>query len=137
MKSNKRIMKQIHVSLELGADGYGVSFRELDAVFGFGETVESAKADACQVVEDYIKVLATAGKPVPEILQGDYELIFEFDIEALLRAMRGKITKRALSKASGIHPTQLSHYGSGLKRPRKKQQDKIIAGLHQLGKDLL
>jgi predicted RNase H-like HicB family nuclease len=73
-------MKQIHVLLELGKDGYDISFRELDTVFGFGKTVELAKADAYQVLEAYAKALIEYGKPIPAILHGDYELIVEFDI---------------------------------------------------------
>jgi hypothetical protein len=54
-----------------------------------------------------------------------------------LKYIGGTVTKTALAKASGINVTQLSHYSSGLKKPRKQQRDKIIAGLHKLGKDLL
>ena len=39
-------MREIHVTLEMGKDGYGVSFDEIPNVFGFGETVELAKKDA-------------------------------------------------------------------------------------------
>ena len=96
-------MTQIHVILELGTDGYGVWFQELPNVFGFGKTVEEAKADA----------------------------------KALLQHIDGMVTKTALSKTSGINATQLCHYSSGLKKPKKEQHDKIILGLHQIGRDLL
>jgi hypothetical protein len=99
--------------------------------------VEAAKADAKAALESFIVVLNKCGQPVPEILQGEYELAFEFDIEALLKYIDGMITKTALAKASGINATQLSHYSSGLKRPRKEQREKIVSGLHKLGKDLL
>jgi predicted RNase H-like HicB family nuclease len=131
------MMKQIAVILELGKDGYGVSFPEIDNIFGFGETVEAAKADAYEVVKFYIEILNKNEKPIPKILQGEYELEFEFDIEALLKYIDGTVTKSALSKASGINPAQLSHYSSGLKKPRKEQRDRIIKGLHQIGQDLL
>ena len=130
-------MKQIHVILELGKDGYGVSFKELENVFGFGETVEEAKLDAKHAIEGYIVALNMCRQPVPEILQEEYELIFEFDVKALLKYIDGTVTKTALAKVSGINPVQLSHYSSGLKKPRKQQREKIIAGLHKLGKDLL
>ena len=58
-------------------------------------------------------------KQVPEILQGDYELVYEFDIEALLKHLDGTVMKTALSKASGINVMQLSHYSSGLKNRAK------------------
>jgi hypothetical protein len=85
----------------------------------------------------FIEVLNRDNQPIPEILQGDYELKFEFDIKALLKYIGGTVTKTALAKASGINPAQLSHYSSGLKKPRKAQREKIISGLHKLGRDLL
>ena len=130
-------MKQIHVILELGKDGYGVSFKELENVFGFGETVEKAKLDAKCAIEGYLVALDRCKQPVPEILQGEYTLVFEFDIEALLKHINGTVTKTALSRMSGINASQLSHYSSGQKKPRKEQREKIIAGLHRLGEELL
>jgi predicted RNase H-like HicB family nuclease len=130
-------MKQIKVILELGKDGYGVSFDEIDNIFGFGETVESAKEDAKRVLKFYLDILNKNDKTIPKILQGGYELIYEFDIEALLKYIEGTVTKTALAKASGINASQLSHYSSGMKKPRKEQREKIIAGLHKLGNDLL
>ena len=130
-------MKQIHVILETGKDGYGVCFEELPYIFGFGETVEAAKNDAKSALEGYIVALNNCQQTVPDVLQGEYELVFEFDIEALLKYIDGIVTKKALAKAAGINPVQLSHYSSGLKKPRKKQREKIVAGLHKLGMDLL
>lgn len=37
----------------------------------------------------------------------------------------------------GINVSQLSHYSSGLKKPRQHQREKIISGLHKIGNDLL
>ena len=130
-------MNQIHVILELGKDGYGVWFEELPHVFGFGETVEAAKADAKAALEGYIVALNKCNQPIPEILQGEYEFVYQFDVEALLKYIDGSVTKTALAKAAGLNPTQLSHYSSGLKKPRKSQREKIITGLHKLGRDLL
>ena len=130
-------MKQIHVILEMGKDGYGVSFREIGNIFGFGETVESAKKDAYDVIKFFIECLNKYNEPIPEILQGEHELIFEFDVEALLKHIDGTVTKRAIARASGINAVQLTHYSSGLKKPRKVQREKIIAGLHKIANDLL
>jgi predicted RNase H-like HicB family nuclease len=130
-------MKTIKVILEAGKDGYGVSFDEIPNVFGFGESIEDAKADAEAALNGFIEVLKKTGKPVPQILQGEYQLDFELDTEALLKHIEGIVTKTALAKASGINPAQLTHYSSGLKKPRKEQREKIINGLHKLAKELL
>lgn len=130
-------MQKVRVILELGKDGYGVSFPEIENIFGFGETLEAAKEDAQKVIDFYISILHKNNKPLPKILTGDYELAFEFETEALLKHIEGIVTKKALAKASGINPAQLSHYSSGLKKPRKEQREKIIKGLHKLGNELL
>ena len=130
-------MKQVNVILELGKDGYGVWFEELPNVFGFGETVEDAKADAKAAIEGYVVALNRCNQPIPKIIQGEYELVYQFDAEALLKYIDGTVTKTALAKASGINVTQLSHYSSGLKKPRKEQRKKIISGLHRIAQDLL
>ncbi|MDR2680374.1 MAG: hypothetical protein LBC47_06145 [Tannerella sp.] len=130
-------MKQIHVILEMGKDGYGVSFEEFPNLFGFGETVDAAKADAKTALDGYAVALDRCRQPVPEILQGEYQLVYQFDMEALLKCISGTVTKTALARAAGINPTQLTHYSTGLKKPRKEQRDKIISALHRIGKDLL
>ncbi|GHV30149.1 hypothetical protein FACS1894177_02240 [Bacteroidia bacterium] len=99
-------MRQIHVILEAGKDGYGISFTEIENIFGFGETVEEAKIDAQAALDGYIVALNRCHQPIPEILQDEYELAFEFDIEALLKYIGGTVTKTALAKASGINPAQ-------------------------------
>ncbi|MCL2329091.1 MAG: type II toxin-antitoxin system HicB family antitoxin [Bacteroidetes bacterium] len=130
-------MKQIQAILELGKDGYGVSFLEIPNVFAFGETVAEAKADAQKALDFYIECLHKAKRTIPEILQGEFEIVYQFDVEALLKYIDGTVTKTALARASGINPSQLSHYSVGLKKPRKPQREKIINGLHKLGRDLL
>ncbi|MDR1779541.1 MAG: type II toxin-antitoxin system HicB family antitoxin [Tannerella sp.] len=130
-------MNQIHVILESGKDGYGVMFREFDNIFGFGETVEAAKKDAVAVLSYYVELLKRNNKPMPELLTGQYELVYEFDVDALLKYIDGTVTKTALARASGINAAQLTHYSSGLKKPRRQQREKIISGLHRIAADLL
>lgn len=130
-------MKRIKVLLEAGKDGYGVSFDEIPNVFGFGESIEAAKDDARNALAGFVTVLNKMGKPIPKILTGEYELYFEFETSALLKHVESIVKKTALAKISGINPAQLTHYSSGLRKPRKEQRDKIINGLHKLGQELL
>ena len=46
-------------------------------------------------------------------------------------------TMVAISRASGINQKQLSHYASGHKHPRPMQVERIKAGLHRIGSQLL
>jgi len=91
-------MNQIHAILELGKDGYGVWFEELPHVFAFGGTVEDAKKDAQSALEGYIVALNKCNQPIPEILKNEFELLYQFDVEALLKYIDGTVTKTALAK---------------------------------------
>lgn len=130
-------MKTIKVILEKGKDGYGVSFYNIPNVYGFGETIEAAKEDAYAALKGFKAMLEEYGKPIPEELAGEFELEFEVETETLMQLISGVVTKQALAKASGINASQLSHYASGLKKPRPEQRKKIIDGLHKLGEELL
>lgn len=127
---------KITAILEKGKDGYSVSFKEISNVFGFGETVEEAKKDAQKALDEFVRYLKEKNKPLPKWLEGDYELIFEFDISTLLEIAEKVVTLRALAEASKINPGQLSHYKKGVK-PRPEQRRKIVDGLHIIGKELL
>ena len=130
-------MKTIRVILERGEDGYGVSFEDIPNVYSFGETLDIAKENAKQALNSFVITLKTLKKPIPEVLNDKYELVFEFDTVALLNYINGTITQSALSKASGINVAQISHYATGRRKPRQIQRQKIVEGLHRIGKDLL
>jgi len=130
-------MEKIVATLEMGRDGYGVWFNDIKNVFAFGETVEKAKQDAREALEFFVEISEKSNKPVPKALQGEYELVFEFDTEALLKYVGNIVTQKALSKASLINPAQLSLYSSGQKKPRREQRERIINGIHKLAGELL
>ncbi len=129
-------MKTITAILEKGRDGYGVSFKSIPNVYGFGETIEKAKKDAYSALSGFIEVLNEMGKPLPKELKGEYKINYEFDINTLLEMAENTVTLQALAKAANINPGQLSHYKNGVK-PRPEQRRKIVEGLHLIGKELL
>ncbi len=55
----------------------------------------------------------------------------------VLRAYEPFISLAAISRASGINQHQLSHYANGLKRPRPQQRQRIVDGIHKIGRELL
>jgi predicted RNase H-like HicB family nuclease len=93
-------MQTITAVLEKGTDGYGVSFEELPNVFGFGESLESAKQDAKDALTGFVQTLKKYNKPIPQALQGDYELTFEFDTSAILDYVGSVVSQTALAKAA-------------------------------------
>jgi len=74
---------------------------------------------------------------LPEILQGEYEIVYQFDTQSLLQYYSNIFNKAALERITGIHQKQLHHYASGLRKPRQAQREKIGRALHRLGKELM
>lgn len=71
------------------------------------------------------------------IVKGDYELEYYLELPALLRDAERFTTLSALSHVSGINKKQLSHYANGEKKARPDKREKIIAGLHEIGRQAL
>lgn len=72
----------------------------------------------------------------PKVFDGDYELVYDFDIATLLDYYRGVFSFSALQTITGINQKQLAHYASGVSTPRPKQIEKIKVGLRKLAKDI-
>ena len=69
---------------------------------------------------------------------GDYEFEYNLlDVATMLRAYEPYYTLAALSHATGINQHQLSHYANGLKHPRPQQRQRIVEGMHEIGRQLL
>jgi predicted RNase H-like HicB family nuclease len=71
-------MNTITAVLEQGKDGYGVSYKEVPNVFGFGETLEQAQKDAYDALAFYANWCKDDNTPLPNILQDDYRLVYAF-----------------------------------------------------------
>ena len=70
------------------------------------------------------------------MFDGDYEIVYDFDIATLLDYYRGIFSYSALQTITGINQKQLCHYASGISKPRPKQIEKIKVGLRRLAKDI-
>jgi hypothetical protein len=92
-----------------------------------------------QSLEFHIEGMVADGDDVPQwLVEGDYEFEYRFlDATSLLRAYGPYLSLAAISRASGINQHQLSHYANGIKRPRAQQRERIVEGIHKIGKELL
>ena len=94
----------------------------------------------------------TAGKTMPELVKNAYEaanlyfeeqgtkinyenLKFEIDFKQFFQYYK-VINSKFLAEKIGMNPTLLSQYVKGHKKPSKKQTEKIIKGIHQIGQEL-
>jgi len=116
---------------------YGAYTEALSGCVAADETLQGVKDGIRSAIEMHLETMREDKDEIPEILKGAYELTFELDSRALLHYYEGVITRTGLSRLTGINEKQLGHYAQGIRSPRKKQREKIINGIHLLGKELL
>lgn len=99
---------------------------------------EMLKKEFTEAFAFHISESAKDGDPIsPALLNGDYTLEYELQTSALLHIFDGVLTRSALSKVTGINERQLGHYAQGIRTPRPQQREKIVQGIHQLGRQFL
>lgn len=78
------------------------------------------------------------GDQLPDyIVNGNYQFEYELDAAAMLREAEQFTTMAAISRATGINQKLLSHYANAIKIPRPAQRQRIVDGLHMIGRQFL
>lgn len=116
---------------------YGAYLDLLPGCVAADEMLQGVKDGIRSAIEMHLDAMREDNDDIPAALKGDYELVFELDSRALLHYYEGIITRTGLSKLTGINEKQLGHYAQGVRNPRKAQRERIIQGIHSLGKELL
>ena len=109
------------------------------AVVFTAATFEELLREARETLEFHVQGMLDDGDDVPQWLaEGDYEFELVYaDTASLLRSSERFASMAAISRATGINQRQLSHYATGLKHPRPKQRQRIVEGLHKIGRELM
>jgi hypothetical protein len=104
----------------------------------------SAYADSIPVVttaKNIIQLMENAVEAVnlyyeeEEMEWSKEDLKFEIDLMQFFQYYR-VINSKYLAQKINMNPTLLSHYVQGHKRPSLAQTEKILNGIHQIGKEL-
>ncbi len=128
-------MKQIKVVIERSVDMFSSYAENVEGIYGGGGTVQEAKDSIVAAINLYKKHNTTGN--IPEILKGEYELVFKLDVQSFMDYYKGVFTPAALERIAGINQKQIQHYSSGYRKPRPAQRKKIEDALHKLGRELL
>ncbi|WP_311589114.1 hypothetical protein [Prevotella disiens] len=95
------------------------------------------KIEVQESIAFYVDCSKEDGTAYPSVFDGEYQIIYKFDVSSLLNYYRGIFSFSALQTITGINQKQLCHYASGISKPRAKQAKKIVDGLHRLAEELL
>ena len=97
-----------------------------------GHTLEEVEKNIIDALKFHFSGLEEDGEPIPTELRGDWIPEFHLTTRAQLKYTDNYITRKALSKETGIAEQQLSHYANGLRHPRPQMQDRINAGIRAI-----
>ena len=96
---------------------------------GFQKYVEES-------IDFYVQGAKEDGEKYPAVFDGDYKIVYKFDVQSLLEFYRGIFSFSALQTITGINQKQLAHYASGISKPRRAQAEKIASGLRKLAHEM-
>ena len=130
-------MKTIKVIIERAEHNYSAYLDGVDGIVATGSSVEEIKMNMYEAINALIDECKEFGCEVPEVLTGDYELVFKMDVKSLFDFYSGIFSKAGLERITGINQKQLWHYASGGRKPRPEQAIKLESALHKLGEELL
>lgn len=112
--------------------------------------VEKTDTGFSAFAEDY--PIYTTGKNVSELIDNSFEAValfqedgnfnipaeninFEIDFKQFFQYYK-VLNAKYLAEKIGMNPTLLSQYVQGKKKPSTQQTDKILEGIHQIGREL-
>ena len=122
------------IKVQIGwMDNYGAGSDEVPGCVATHKTLEGVKKAYTESLRWHLEAMRADGDEIPIVLQGDYELEFELNTQAVLQYFSGILTRSALSRVTGINERLLGHYATGHRNPRPAQRQKIIDGIHKIG----
>lgn len=105
-------------------------------IVAYTGSMDGFKAYVQESIDFYLEGRREDGDAYPAVFDGEYEVVYDFDVATLLDYYRGIFSFSALQVITGINQKQLAHYASGVSVPRPKQVEKIKNGLRSLAKDI-
>ena len=130
-------MNRVKAFIERGNDGtYGVyvdlNDRTLNyGIIGEGNTVEEAVED---FNAGYLEMKELYEKEEKRFVEADFE--FHYDTASFLGFYTNYFSLAGLSRLTGIHHGQLSHYVNGTRHPSKQTIQKIDTCIHDFANNL-
>jgi predicted RNase H-like HicB family nuclease len=123
MKTTKRKIDMIVEITDTGFSAYSDDY----PIFTTGRTITELMDNAYEAINLYFE---------DEKIQISHEnLKFEIDFKQFFQYYK-VLNSKFLADKIGMNPTLLSQYVQGHKKPSEAQTEKILTGIHQIGKEL-
>jgi len=113
--------------IEKGKTGYS-AYEVDESIFTTGKTMLELQSNALEATNLYSEEINKTKKLS--------QLEFEIDLKQFFGFYK-IINSKHLAARIGMNESLLSQYVNGKKKPSKKQVNRIVDGLHEVGKELL
>jgi predicted RNase H-like HicB family nuclease len=122
--------------IERGRDGtFGIFTPDIDhTIIGDGDTVEEAKADFENSVQEMILSYTENGRKIPDELK-DVHFVYKYDIASMFDYYNW-INVSKFARKAGVNPSLMRQYRMGKTYISENQISKIESTLHALGNEL-
>lgn len=127
--------RKVIAHIECNSTGYYTVYTNEEFPFGFFGEGNTAK----EAMDDFVATFKAFRDDHNE-RTGEYidaEFTFIYDASAILQEYKEIINLRALAEVTGISKAMLSQYACGTRHPKPAQRQRIIAGIHEMGKRCL
>jgi len=130
-------MNTVKAFIEIGKDGMYSVYVDLEdntlnyGIHGVGNTAKEAIDDFISAYEAMKKFYRQKGKEFVETF-----FSYNYDVASFLNYYTSYFSLAGLSRLTGIHQGQLSHYVNGTKNPSKQTIQKIDNSIHIFAKNL-
>ena len=123
MKTTKKKIEMIVEKTDTGFSAYSNAY----PIFTTGGSVPELINNAYEAVSMYFEDQEIKILPEQIYLSIDFKQFFQY-----FKVLNAKF----LAEKIGMNPTLLSQYIQGRKKPSGQQTEKILSGIHQIGKEL-
>ena len=131
------IMEKVIINIDWLDHNFGAAPQnEAIACVATGKTLEEVKNNIIEALQFHLEGMRLHGETPPEEFCGEWEPEFVLTTRAQIRYSDNYITRKALSRETGINIQQLSHYANGWKIPRPGTRKKIADGIIAISKRL-
>ena len=115
-------MKKLIITICASKDSFGAYAENCEGIYGAGDTVAATREN----IQEAIRLIKEYNSPdqIPDILKGEYEIVYKYDTQSLLQYYSGILTNAALERLTGINQKQLWNYANGLSKPWKPRSVK-------------
>lgn len=122
----KSLKKKINMVVEKTNTGFS-AYSEEYPIFTTAESMNDLVNSAYEAANFYFEE--------QEIVVSKENVQFEIDFKQFFQYYK-VLNSKFLAEKIGMNPTLLSQYVKGHKKPSSKQTEKILFGIHQIGKEL-